>query len=84
MFVRLRVYAIPPVTQTSVNFSTYVFSADITTDMLKLCRVTNKKKVLFLVLGYVFHFNLLEFLTPILEKCLLLHNAVHDVRNYDD
>ena len=37
--------------------------------MLKLCRVT-KVKVLFLVLVYVFNFNLFEFLAAILEKGL--------------
>ena len=37
--------------------------------MLKLCRVT-KVKVLFLVLIYVFNFNLFEFSAPILEKGL--------------
>ena len=52
------------------HFSTYIFSADITPDMLKLCRVT-KVKVLFLVLVYVFNFNLFEFSTAILEKGLL-------------
>ena len=57
----------------SVNFSffTYIFSADIKPDMLKLCRVT-KVKVLFLVLVYVFYnFNLFEFSAAILEKGLL-------------
>ena len=34
------------------NFSTYIFSADITPEMLKHCRVT-KVKVFFLVLVYV-------------------------------
>ena len=38
--------------------------------MLKLCRVT-KVKVLFLVLVYVFNFNLFEFSAAILEKGLL-------------
>ena len=53
-FVWLGVYVIPSVIQTSINFdfSTYIFSADIKPDMLKLCRVT-KVKVLFLVLVYV-------------------------------
>ena len=37
--------------------------------MLKLCRVT-KVKVLFLVLVYVFNFNLFEFSAAILEKGL--------------
>ena len=44
-----------------------IFSADFTPDMLKLCRVT-KVKVLFLVLVYVFNFNLFEFSAAILEK----------------
>ena len=66
---------IPPVIQTSVKFSffnlhfTYI-SADITPDMLKLCRVT-KVKVLFLVLVCIFIFNLFEFSAAILEKGLL-------------
>ena len=38
--------------------------------MLKLCRVT-KVKVLFLMLVYVFNFNLFEFSAAILEKALL-------------
>ena len=38
--------------------------------MLKLCRVT-EVKVLFLVLVYVFNFNLFEFSAAILEKGLL-------------
>ena len=38
--------------------------------MLKLCRVT-KVTVLFLVLVYVFNFNLFEFSAAILEKGLL-------------
>ena len=39
------------------NFSTYIFSADISPEMLKLGRVT-KVKVLFLVLVFVFNFSL--------------------------
>ena len=39
--------------------------------MLNLCRVT-KVKVLFLVLVYVFNFNLYEFSAAILEKGLLI------------
>ena len=42
--------AIPPVVQS------YIFSADITPEMLKLGRVT-KVKVFFLVLVYVFDFS---------------------------
>ena len=48
----------------------HTFSADITPDMLKLCRVT-KAKVLFLVLVYVFNLKLFEFSAAILEKGLL-------------
>ena len=48
------------VIQTSTNvcklYSTYIFSADITPEMLKLCRAT-KVKLFFLVLVYVFNFN---------------------------
>ena len=51
------------------HFSTYILSADITPDMLKLCRVT-KVKVLFLVLVF-FNFNLFEFPAAILEKGVL-------------
>ena len=56
------------------NFSTYVFSAEITADMLKLCRVT-KVKVLFLVLVYVCNLNLFEFSAATLEKVLLCHES---------
>ena len=44
-------------------------TVDITPDMLKLCRVI-RVKVPFLVLVYVFNFNLFEFLATILEKGL--------------
>ena len=53
------------------QFSTYIFSANITPEMLKLCRVT-KVKVFFLVLIDVFNFDLFEFSIDILEKGLLL------------
>ena len=44
--------------------------------MLKLCRVT-KVKVVFLVLVYVFNFDLFEFSATILEKGLLmLHKSI--------
>ena len=43
--------------------------------MLKLCRVT-KVKVLFLVLVYVFYFDLFEFSAAILEKGLLEWHGV--------
>ena len=49
---------------------TDIFSADLTPDTLKPCRVANVK-VLFLVLVYVFNFNLFEFSAAILEKGLL-------------
>ena len=39
------------------QFSTYIFSADISPEMLKLGRVT-KVKVLVLVLVFVFNFSL--------------------------
>ena len=53
------------------QFSTYIFSADITPEMLKLCRVI-KVNVVFLVLVYVFNFDLFEFSAAILEKGLLI------------
>ena len=57
-FVWLGVCIIPPVILANVckflNFSTYIFSADITPEMLKLCRIT-KVKVFFLVQVYVFN-----------------------------
>ena len=40
-----------------LQFSTYIFSADISPEILKLGRVT-KVKVLFLVLVFVFNFSL--------------------------
>ena len=51
-------------------FSAYIFSADITPEMLKLGRVT-KVKVFFLVLVYLFNFDVFEFSAAILEKGLL-------------
>ena len=52
------------------NFQlTLIFSADITLQMLKLCRVT-KVKVFFLLLVYVFNCDLYEFSAAILEKGL--------------
>ena len=61
-----------PVIQRSVifQFSTYIFSADITPEMLKLGRVT-KVKLFFLVLVYIFdftNFNLFEFLLPLWRR----------------
>ena len=52
------------------QFSTYIFSAHITPGVMKLCRVT-KVKAIFLVLEYVFNFDLFEFSPAILEKGLL-------------
>ena len=49
------------------HFSTYIFAADITPDMLKICRVT-KVTVLFLALIYFFNFKLFEFTAAILER----------------
>ena len=54
----------------SHSFFNLIFIADITPDMLKLCRVT-KVKVFFLVLVYDFNFNLFEFSAAILEKGLI-------------
>ena len=47
----------------------YIFSANISPEMLKLGRVT-KVKVLLLVLVYVFNIDLFEFSAAILEKGL--------------
>ena len=49
------------------QFLTYIFSADIIPEMLKLCRVTKNDGVLSSA-EYVFNFNLFEFSAPILEK----------------
>ena len=51
------------------QFSTDIFSANITAEMLKLGRVT-KVKVFFLVLVYVFNIDLFEFSAAILEEGL--------------
>ena len=48
-------------------FSTYIFSADISLEMLRLGRVT-KFKMLFLVLVFVFNFAFFKFSAAILEK----------------
>ena len=56
---------------TDVCFSTYIFSADISPEMLTLGRVT-KVKVLSLVLVSVSNFDLFKFLAAILENGLLL------------
>ena len=50
-----------------LQFSTYIFAANITPEMLKLCSVT-KVKVFFLLLVYVFNFDFFEFSATILEK----------------
>ena len=50
-----------------VKLSIHIFSANITPNALKLCRVT-KVEVLFLVLVYVSNFNLFEFSAAILQK----------------
>ena len=70
---------IPPVIHTSVifQFSTHIFSADISPEMLKLGRVT-KVKVLFLVLVFVFNLDLFKFSAAILEKGLLRLVSVMD------
>ena len=52
-----------------LQFSTYIFSADISPEMLKLGRVT-KVRMLFLVLVFVFNFDLFKFSAAILEKGL--------------
>ena len=52
------------------QFSTYIFSADSTPEMLKLGWVT-KVKVFLLVLVYVFNIDLSEFSAAILEMGLL-------------
>ena len=59
------------------QFSTYICSADTTLEMLKLCRVT-KVKVFFLVLVYVFNFDLFEFSATNLENGLLLMKTIVD------
>ena len=44
---KAKTYIIPPVIQTSVSFqfSKYIFSADVTPEMLKLRMVTNSEVV---------------------------------------
>ena len=63
------------------QFITYIFSADIsfTPEMLKLCRVI-KVKVFFLVLVYVFNFDLFEISAAILEKGLLDSRDICETR----
>ena len=50
--------------------------------MPKLCRVT-KVKVLFLVLVYVFNFNLFEFSAAILEKGLFHEGLTQHVVEFE-
>ena len=52
-----------------LQFSSYIFSADISPEMLKLGSVT-KDKALFLVLIFVFNFDLFKFSAATLEKGL--------------
>ena len=61
------------------EFSTCIFSADITPEMLKLCRVT-KVNVFFLVLGYVFNFDLFQFSAATLEKGLLCKKLYQSIQ----
>ena len=53
-----------------LQFSTYILSADISPEVLKLGRVT-KVKVPFLVLVFVCNFDSFKFSAAILEKGLL-------------
>ena len=55
-------------------FLSYIFSADIIPEMVKLGRGT-EVKVFFPVLVYVFNFDLFKFSTAILEKGLLLRKG---------
>ena len=64
--------------------STYSSSADITPEMLKLCRVTKVNKF-FLALVFAFNFDLFEFSATILEKSLLGNYNIglkHEVSNF--
>ena len=61
------------------NALTYIFSADITPEMLKLGRVT-KVKVFFLVLVYVFNIDQFEFSGAILEKALITRQEFQNVQ----
>ena len=64
-----------------VQISTYIFPADVTPDMLKLCRVT-KVQVLFLFLVSVqfqFNFNSFKSIASILEKGLLW-DRIHQIK----
>ena len=55
----------------------------ITPEMLKLCIVT-KVKMFFLVLVYVFNFDLFKFSAAILEKGLLKKNTCRGSRSPDN
>ena len=57
-------------TPSHTNVTSYIFSAVISPQMLKLGRVT-KVKVHFLLLVFVFNFDLFKFSAAILEKGLL-------------
>ena len=57
------------------QFLTCIYSADITPEILKLCRVS-KVKVFILALVYVFNFALFEFSAAILAKGLLRNFSV--------
>ena len=61
------------------QFSTYIFSADITPEMLKPGRVT-KAKEFFPTLVYVFNIDLFEFSAAILEKGLFTKCLPCDVK----
>ena len=64
------------------NFlSTYIFSADISPEMLKPSRVT-KVKVLFLVLVFIFNFYLFKFSAAILEKGLLFTKEEVNIHHF--
>ena len=58
------------------KFHNFQVTADISPEMLKLGRVT-KVKVLFLVLVFIFNFDLLKFSAAILEKGLLTGKALN-------
>ena len=68
MTKKLSLFRNNPFSKLSGSIATLI-SADITPEMLKLCRVT-KVKVFFLVLVYIFNCNLFEFSAAILEKGL--------------
>ena len=61
----------PSHTKVCKFYNFYIFSADISPEMLKRGRVT-QFKMLFLVLVFVFNFGLFKFSAAILEKGLLI------------